>query len=84
LNTNMQNNIENTQPEFPLTAKIHDLLNKSKYEEAREVINTRLKDFSVETALTIEQLEYYGCLVDLGCESNNEQDLTNAISFLEA
>jgi tetratricopeptide (TPR) repeat protein len=80
----MQNNIENTQPEFPLTAKIHDLLNKSKYEEAREVINTRLKDFSVETALTIEQLEYYGCLVDLGCESNNEQDLTNAISFLEA
>lgn len=66
-----------------LSDKITAHLDKGEFTEARKLVYNKLSDIKTEKVITIAHLELYGCLIDIGCESRNEQDLTYAISFLE-
>ncbi len=66
-----------------LSGKITAHLDKGEFTEARQLVYNKLSNIKIKKVITLTQLELYGFLIDIGCESRNEQDLTYAISFLE-
>lgn len=68
-----------------IAQKIYDLLDEQKFDEARKVIQKGIeaqKEKSTRNSI-LKIIDYYGFLIDLGCESSNESDLKVAIAFLE-
>ncbi len=72
--------------EKQLYANLHQLLNEENFDEAIKLIDETLKTVSFET--TTETLFFkfklYGFLIDIGCESQNEDALNEAIKFYES
>lgn len=64
---------------------INLLLDKEKFDEAKELISKTLEqnnDLEEKSKLFLKT-QMNGFLIDIGCESKNEEDLKNAINFLE-
>ncbi len=64
---------------------ITDLIYESKPDEARDEVHTALKTISAKghPRLLYTQANLYGFLIDIGCDSKNENDLRQAIAFYE-
>jgi hypothetical protein len=72
--------------ENQLYSKLNQLLNEEKFETARELIEDTFKTISFtefKESLFLK-VELFGFLIDIGCESQNEKDLLDAIEFLES
>jgi len=66
-----------------LTTYLHRLLDQGDYETARKlVLETLDQETKTNTATTIRQIELYGFLIDIGCETSNESDLEKGVVFL--
>ncbi len=64
---------------------LHNLLDSGEYVEAREIVNQILQEttsLEKNEKLNIET-HFFGFLIDIGCESENEDDLIKAINFFE-
>jgi hypothetical protein len=64
---------------------LYSLLDQEQFDEARKIIEQTLQDISsleAEKKIFVEA-QLYGFLIDIGCESGNEDDLKSAISFFE-
>jgi hypothetical protein len=72
--------------EKQLYKKLHELLNEEKFEEAIKLIDDTFKTVSFGTAAEslFFKTKLYGFLTDIGCESQNESALNEAIKFFEA
>lgn len=64
---------------------LYHLLDQEQFDEARQLIQQTLQDTSsLDTKKKIFfEAQLYGFLIDIGCESDSENDLNSAISFLE-
>lgn len=71
--------------EKQLYAKLHQLLNEEKFDEAIKLIDKTLKTVSFGTSQEslFFKLKLYGFLTDIGCESLNEKLLLESIKFFE-
>jgi len=66
--------------------RITNLLDLEDYNQARKLVEQTLKEttgLKPDEKLIIE-LNLFGLLIDIGCESRNETDLNKAIDFFEA
>ncbi len=67
--------------------KLHQLLDDEKFDEARKLLYNIFKVVSFGTTQESESLflkaELFGCLIDIGCKSQSEKDLYDAIKFYE-
>lgn len=56
-----------------LTLYLHRLLTQGDYETARKfVLETLDQEIKDNTATTIRQIELYGFLIDIGCDTSND------------
>lgn len=71
--------------EKELYAKLHQLLNEEKFDEAIKLIDKTFKTVSFGTPQEslFFKLKLYGFLIDIGCEIQNENVLLEAIRFFE-
>lgn len=66
-----------------LTFYLHGLLDQGDFETARKcVIDTLDQETKNNIATTIRQIELYGFLIDIGCDTSNEEDIQQGIDFL--
>jgi len=72
--------------EKQLLNKLNQLLNEEKFDDAIKLIDETFKSVSFGTAAEslFLKLELYGFLIDIGCESQNENVLHESIKFFEA
>ncbi len=70
--------------EKQLFNKLHQLLNNEKFDDAIKLIDKTFKSVSFRTAAEslFLKLELYGFLIDIGCESQNENVLNVIILIL--
>jgi len=66
-----------------LTSYLHRLLDQGDYETARKlVLETLDQETESNTVATIRQIELVGFLIDIGCDTSNENDIEKGINFL--
>lgn len=72
--------------EKELFNKLNILLDYEQFDQARKLINDTFNTVSFGSAKEnlFFQTKLYGFLIDIGCESQKESDLLQAIKFLEA
>ena len=72
--------------EKQLFNKLHQLLNTEKFDDAIQLIAETFKSvsFGADADSLRLKIELYGFLTDIGCESQNENVLHEAIKFFEA
>ncbi len=61
---------------------LHNLLDQGDYSYARKVVLESLSHEKTTTGTIINQIELYGFLIDIGCETSNEKDIEKGIAFL--
>ena len=66
--------------------RLYHLLDNEDYNQAKEIIENQFKETLKlnDKEKLIHQISLYGILIDIGCESQNENDLKKAITFYES
>jgi tetratricopeptide (TPR) repeat protein len=64
-----------------ISNEVNVLLNKGNYNAARDIVEKELQKITVNSNI-LWTAELYGLLIDIGCESNTENDLNQAIDFM--
>ena len=68
-----------------LFTKLNIVIHYEQFDEARILISEAIKKLSESSEREdfFTQIELYGYLIDIGCQSRNENDLLSAVAFLE-
>jgi hypothetical protein len=64
---------------------LHFLLDTEQFDKARQIVKDSLVEISKSTSENkiFQQIELYGFLVDIGCDTGTENDISTAIKFFE-
>jgi len=64
---------------------LHFLLDTEQFDKARQIVEDSLIEVSksISENKLFQQIELYGFLVDIGCDTETENDITTAIKFFE-
>ena len=66
---------------YKISGSVYTLLNLGNHDEARKIVDAELQNLTNKSKLLFVA-ELYGLLIDIGCESDNENDLIRAIDFM--